>query len=59
MNAPNIWLLKKQNTVEIIPFGSEFVAMRIKIDIIVALRYKVRMFGVPLELHRNVASLIG
>ena len=29
-------------------FGLEFEAMRITRDLIVALRYKLRMFGVPL-----------
>ena len=30
-------------------FGSKFVAMRTACDLIVALRYKLRMFGVPLD----------
>jgi hypothetical protein len=49
MNAPIIWFSKKQNTVESSTFGSEFVALRIARDLIVALRYKLRMFGVPLD----------
>ena len=49
MNAPTIWFFKKQNTVESSTFGSKFVAMRIARDLIVALRYKLRMFGVPLD----------
>ena len=48
-NAPIIWFSKKQNTVESSTFGSEFVALRIARDLIVALRYKMRMFGVPLD----------
>ena len=39
---------KKQNTVEISTFGSEFIASRIAVEIIESLRYKLRMFGVPL-----------
>ena len=31
MNAPIIWFSKKQNTVDISTFGSEFVAMSISI----------------------------
>jgi hypothetical protein len=49
MNTPIIWFSKKQNTVESSTFGSEFVAMRIARDLIVSLRYKLRMFGVPLD----------
>ena len=30
-------------------FGSEFVALRICKELIVALRYKLRMFGVPID----------
>ena len=46
-NAPIIWFSKNQNTVEIITFGSELVAMQIARDLIVALRYKLRVFGIP------------
>jgi Reverse transcriptase (RNA-dependent DNA polymerase) len=47
--APIIWYSKRQNTVESSTFGSEFVAMRIAVDQIEALRYKLRMFGIPLD----------
>jgi hypothetical protein len=47
-NAPIIWWSKKQNTVESSSFGSEFVALRTARDMIVALRYKLRMFGIPI-----------
>ena len=46
-NAPILWFSKRQNTVETSSFGSKFVAMRIAKEMIVALRYKLRMFGVP------------
>ncbi|KAI2489367.1 Reverse transcriptase (RNA-dependent DNA polymerase) [Fragilaria crotonensis] len=48
-NSPILWVSKRQNTVETSTFGSEFVAMRHARDVIIALRYKLRMFGVPLE----------
>ena len=48
-NAPIIWVSRRQNTVETSTFGSEFVALRNARDVIIALRYKLRMFGVPLE----------
>ena len=47
--APIIWYSKRQNTVESSTFGSEFTAMRTAVDLIEALRYKLRMFGVPIE----------
>jgi len=43
------WYSKRQNTVESSTFGSEFVAMRTAVDQIEALRYKLRMFGVPID----------
>ena len=48
-NAPIIWFCKRQNTVESSTFGSELVAMRICRDLIVSLRYKLRMFGLNLQ----------
>ena len=53
-NAPIIWYSKKQATVETSTFGSELVAMRIAKELIVALRYKLRMFGVPIQGPANV-----
>lgn len=47
-NAPIIWFSKRQNTVETSTFGSEFIALRTAKELIVALRYKLRMFGVPI-----------
>ena len=52
--APVIWYSKRQNTVETSTFGSEFVAMRISVELIEALRYKLRMFGAPIEGPTNV-----
>ncbi len=54
-NAPKMWWSKKQNTVKLLSFGSEFVALCIAKEMIVALRYKLRMFGVPL---RGPASIL-
>jgi hypothetical protein len=48
-NTPIVWHSRRQNTVETSTFGSEFVALRCARDVIVALRYKLRMFGVPME----------
>ena len=48
-NAPIIWFSERQNTVEAATFGSEFVALRVGEELIVALRYKLRMFGFPFD----------
>jgi len=48
-NAPIIWFSKRQNTVETSTFGSEFIAMQTAKELVVALRYKLRMFGVPIK----------
>ena len=53
-NAPILWFSKRQNTVESSSFGSEFVALRTAKDMIVALRYKLRLFGVPINGPANV-----
>ena len=42
-------VLKRQNTVEAATFESEFFALCICKELIVALRYKLRIFGVPLD----------
>jgi hypothetical protein len=45
---------KRQNTVESSTFGSELVALRIAKDMIVELRIKLKMFGVPIDGPANV-----
>jgi hypothetical protein len=52
--APIIWFSKRQNTVETSTFGSEFIAARIAVELIEALRYKLRMFGIPIQGPTNV-----
>ena len=47
-NAPIDWYSKKQNTVENSTFGNKFITMRIACDKIEALRYKLRMFRIPI-----------
>lgn len=47
--APLLWYSKRQNTVESSTFGSEFVAAKIGVEMIIALRYKLRMMGIPLD----------
>ena len=42
------WLSKKQATIESSVFGAEFVAMKLGIETLQGLRYKLWMMGVPL-----------
>jgi hypothetical protein len=48
-NAPVIWFLKRQNTVESSVFGSEFVAMKTAVEVLHGLRYKLRMMGIQIS----------
>ena len=42
-----VWYSKRQNTVEVSTFSSEFIAAKCCLEHITALRFKLRMFGVP------------
>jgi Reverse transcriptase (RNA-dependent DNA polymerase) len=46
--APILWYSKRQNTVEASTFSSEFIALKACTEAIIHLRYKLRMFGIPL-----------
>jgi hypothetical protein len=47
-NMPvNKWISKRQKMVESSSYGSELVAARVAIELIIEFRYKVRMLGVP------------
>ena len=43
------WYSKRQPSVEASTFGAEFRAMKIAVELTEALRYKLRMFGVPID----------
>ena len=47
--APIIWYSKQQNGVETSTFASEFTSMNNVVELIAVLRYKLRMFGVPID----------
>ena len=47
--TPIIWHRKRQNGVETMTFGSELTDMKNSVELIAALRYKLRMFGVPID----------
>jgi Reverse transcriptase (RNA-dependent DNA polymerase) len=46
--APIVWYSKRQNTVETSTFSSEFIALKVCLEAIEHLRFKLRCFGVPL-----------
>ena len=48
-NAPIIWYSKRQNKVEASISGSEFVALSISTEMIEAMWYKLRYFGVTVD----------
>ena len=52
--APILWHSKRQNTVEASTFGSEFQAMKNAVELVKSLRYKLRMFEVPIEGPTNI-----
>jgi len=52
--SPIQWYSKSQSTIESSTFGSEFVAMRILVEMLEAMRYKLRMMGIPIDGPANV-----
>jgi hypothetical protein len=48
-NMPVKWLSKQKKTVETSSYGSELVAARMAIELIIELRYKLRMLDVPVN----------
>ena len=48
-NSPIKWFCKRQKTVETSTYGSELVAARIATEIIMEVRFTLRMMGVPVE----------
>ena len=52
--APIIFYSKRQNSVETSTFGSEFTTCKQGVELIKGLRYKLRMFGIPLEGPANM-----
>ena len=52
--APIHWYSKRQPSVEASTFGAEFCAMKVGVEMTEALRYKLRMFGVPIDGSANV-----
>ena len=56
--TPIIWFIKNQNTVESSTFSSEFIAMKSCVEHIAALRFKLRMFGIPVNGKADILCAI-
>mmetsp|Transcript_5818 Transcript_5818/g.8932 ORF Transcript_5818/g.8932 Transcript_5818/m.8932 type:complete len:138 (+) Transcript_5818:464-877(+) len=52
--APILFYSKRQNSVETSTFGSEFTAMKQAFELIKLLRYKLRMFRIPINGLANI-----
>ena len=48
-NTPILWVSKRQKTVETSTYGSELVASRIAIELMISMRYCLRMLGINLK----------
>ncbi len=47
--SPILWFSKRQNTVESSTFSSEFIALKTAVELIESPRYKLQMFGIPID----------
>ena len=56
--APVEWHSERQNTVETSAFSSEFIAMKHCIEDIECLRFKLRMFGIPLDKYKPETRIL-
>ncbi len=55
-NTPIRWVSKRQKTVETSTYGSELVAARLAVELIMEVRYQLRMLGVQVD---GPATLLG
>ena len=49
-----VWHSKRQNGVETLMFVSELTDMKKSVELIVALGYKLRMFGIPIDVSTDI-----
>lgn len=47
--SPILWYSKRQQTVETSTFSAEFIALKVCLEAIEHLRFKLRCFGIPME----------
>ena len=43
------WYSKKQSTIESSVINTEFVAMKVRVEILIAIQYKLSMWSVPIS----------
>jgi hypothetical protein len=49
--APIVWYSKRQQTVETSTFSAEFIALKVCLEAIEHLRFKLRCFGIPIPVN--------
>lgn len=54
----HVWYSKSHNTIHSSTFGSEFVAVKIAVELLEALCYKLHVFGIPIEGSANTLLTI-
>ena len=52
--ATILWYSRRQNTVESSTFGSEFIALKTAVEMLIGLRLKLLCFGIPIDGPSNV-----
>ena len=52
--SPILWFSKRHKSVEASTFGSEFTALKNVVELVTALRYKLRIFGVPIHVPTDM-----
>jgi hypothetical protein len=52
--SPILWYSKKQGSIETSTFGSEFTALKTAVDMVMGMRYKLRMMGIPIDGHTHM-----
>ena len=56
--VPIHWYSKAQSTVEASIFGAEFCAMKTGVEMIEALRYKLHMFGISINILQTCITIM-
>ena len=52
--APMYWYSKQQSSIETSTFGAEFCVIKVAVEVIEGMRYKLRIFGIPIDSPTNV-----
>ena len=49
-----MWLSKQYNSVETLTFRSDFTALKLAVKLVIALQYKLYIFGVPIKVPTDM-----